>query len=1376
MADGGLRKPMPLTFEGNVAEKWRIFELEFDIYISAAHPEKDDKTKAYILLNLAGTEAIERERSFVYKPEIRDDDDQVTVAAETRENVNTLKTKFREVCNPQSSVILDRHKFNIRAQKQGESVQAYVADLRNKASVCQYGQLKDELIRDRIVCGIQNEATRKILLRGSNDMTLAKAVNLCQIHELSEMYNSELSTGVEVHATGVYKRGARNTNTRGRVTSQAPRGRGRGQPVNKQSSGARYEKTCGKCGCQHTKHDLCPAEGKTCFKCGKHNHFSSTCRTDHVRATAGDRRQQHETRRKIHDLDTDDYEYDPSGSTFVIGSLEVHGVTERDEAHINVSAWDTEVRLKIDTGARCNVLPYNIYRDIEHSHNIRLDTSNPVRLVSYSGDHIRTIGTATIPCTHNEQRHDINFQIVDRPVCALLGLQDSVKLGVVTFNNVQTVKPEVVTNETVHTEVVSEQYLLSQYSDLFDGGLGKLPVEYDMKLDPDIIPVVCPPRRVPVAMQDQVKTELDRMVAKKVIIPVTEPTQWVSPMVAVRKKDKNELRLCIDPRELNNAIQRPHYPMRTIEEIAARIPNAKYFTVLDASEAFYQIPLTESSSYKTTFNSPHGRFRFLRMPYGIKSASEVFQKAMDHLFSGQPCEIIVDDILVWGTTEKEHDIRLLKVLDRAREINLKLKLKKFQFKVKEISYVGHLLTGEGLKPDPDKVRAITDMPEPEDAKAIQRFLGMVVYLAKFIPKLSDIAAPLRQLVTKDAVWQWEEIHKQAFLDIKTAIASPPVLRYYDVKKEVTLTCDASQKGLGAACLQDGVPVAYASRALTQTQQGYAQIEKELLAVVFACNKFYDYVYGRRVTVETDHKPLEIIVKKPLLSAPMRLQKMLMQLQRYDISVVYKKGKDLYIADTLSRAYLTETTPPLGEDEYEVMSVLPISTPRMEQLREVTADDPVLCELSRTIHHGWPDAVRDTHPDVRAFFTFREQLVVHEGVVYKGDRVVVPDKLRHEYISQIHRGHLGAASSILRARDLLYWPNMGQDIDNFVKQCAVCNSVKPHQQKQPMKMHQVPDRPWGILATDLFTWNDQSYLVLTDSYSGWIELNSLNDGTTSRAIIDKLKPHFTRFGTPDELYSDNGPQYSSAEFKQFAKDWQFKHVTSSPGYAQSNGLAEKAVQTAKGMLEKCRRDGSDPYIALLNLRNTPRDAVLKSPAQRLLSRRTKTPIPTSPRLLEPEPLERGDVYNQLVRKRCNQKRFYDRGAQPELPELHSGDTVRLQTTKGYNTKGFVKQHSGDPRSYIVNAGGTDYRRNRKHLLKVNEPRSTTESTPEQIPMMESEARQASTPERQASTPKTTATTRSSQLDSGRPPGTPTTPTVVTRSGRISRPNPRFMDHE
>jgi hypothetical protein len=311
---------------------------------------------------------------------------------------------------------------------------------------------------------------------------------------------------------------------------------------------------------------------------------------------------------------------------------------------------------------------------------------------------------------------------------------------------------------------------------------------------------------------------------------------------------------------LNNAIQRPHHPMRTIEEIAARIPNAKYFTVLDASEAFYQIPLTESSSYKTTCNSPHGRFRFLRMPYGIKSASEVFQKAMDHLFSGQPCEIIVDDILVWGTTEKEHDTRLLKVLDRARAINLKLKLKKFQFKVKEISYVGHLLTGDGLKPDPDKVRAITDMPEPEDAKAIQRFLGMVVYLAKFIPKLSDIAAPLRQLVTKDAVWQWEETHKQAFLDIKTAIASPPVLQYYDVKKDVTLPCDASQKGLGAACLQDGVPVAYASRALTQTQQGYAQIEKELLAVVFACNTFYDYVYGRRITVETDHKPLEIIVK------------------------------------------------------------------------------------------------------------------------------------------------------------------------------------------------------------------------------------------------------------------------------------------------------------------------------------------------------------------------------------------------------------------------------------------------------------------------------------------------------------------------------------
>ena len=263
-----------------------------------------------------------------------------------------------------------------------------------------------------------------------------------------------------------------------------------------------------------------------------------------------------------------------------------------------------------------------------------------------------------------------------------------------------------------------------------------------MKLDPQVKPVIRPPRQIPVSMQEKVKTGLKRMVNIGVIESVTEPTSWVSSFVAVKKKGKDEIRLCIDPRHLNHAIQRQHYPMRTIQDVAARIPNAKFFTVLDASSGFWQIPLDYESSLKTTFNTPYGRYRFCRLPFSIKSASEVFQKAIDHLLEGYPCEVIVDDILVWGsTTEAEHDRNLLKVLDRIREINRKLQWDKCKFKVNEVGYVGHLLTAEGLKPDPEKVRAIVEMKTPENVKDLRRFLGMVRYLSKFVPPLSELALP-----------------------------------------------------------------------------------------------------------------------------------------------------------------------------------------------------------------------------------------------------------------------------------------------------------------------------------------------------------------------------------------------------------------------------------------------------------------------------------------------------------------------------------------------------------------------------------------------------------------------------------------------------------
>lgn len=218
----------------------------------------------------------------------------------------------------------------------------------------------------------------------------------------------------------------------------------------------------------------------------------------------------------------------------------------------------------------------------------------------------------------------------------------------------------------------------------------------------------------------------------------------------------------------------------------------------------------------------------------------------------------------------------------------------------------------------------------------------------------------------------------------------------------------------------------------------------------------------------------------------------------------------------------------------------------------------------------------------------------------------------------------------------------QDIDNATLSCSVCNSTKPHQQKEPLKPHPVPDLPWSIVATDILEWNGKRYQVLVDSYSGWYEVDLLKD-LTSTSVITKLKRHFSVHGSPHTLISDNARQYTSQQFKDFAIQWDFEHVTSSPEFPQSNGLAERAVRSAKQLMEKSKRDGTDVFLNLLNLRNIPRDVQLGSPAQRLMSRQTRTTLPVSKQLLEHITRDTQGVRSQLQKKRLSQKRNYDKSS-------------------------------------------------------------------------------------------------------------------------------------
>ena len=357
-----------------------------------------------------------------------------------------------------------------------------------------------------------------------------------------------------------------------------------------------------------------------------------------------------------------------------------------------------------------------------------------------------------------------------------------------------------------------------------------------------------------------VKAELDRMEKLGVIAKVTKPTDWCSGMVIVPKKG-GQVRICVDLTRLNENVRRERHILPAVEQTLAQLVGAKVFSKLDANSGFWQISLAPQSHHLTTFITPFGRYCFRRLPFGITSVPEHFQRRMSEILAdldGVVC--LMDDVLIYGETQQQHDGRLHKVLQKLQESGLTLNANKCQFSCNQLPFLGQVLTQEGVKADPDNVTALHKVPTPQNVGDIRRFLGMVNQMGKFTPNLAERTKPLRDLLQKESDWIWGPAQQSSFDDLKKLLTSNPVLALYDPSLETIVSADASSFGLGAVLLQkqppgEWKPVAYVSRSLTPTEQRYAQIEKEALAFTWVCEQFSTYLIGLRFHIETDHKPL-----------------------------------------------------------------------------------------------------------------------------------------------------------------------------------------------------------------------------------------------------------------------------------------------------------------------------------------------------------------------------------------------------------------------------------------------------------------------------------------------------------------------------------------
>ena len=757
--------------------------------------------------------------------------------------------------------------------------------------------------------------------------------------------------------------------------------------------------------------------------------------------------------------------------------------------------------------------------------------------------------------------------------------------------------------ERVNTIAINSP--LKDFPDVFDDKIGTLPGTAHFEVDPSVTPVISPTRAVNCNLKPKIKKELADLVEQRVIAPTERATEWLSALVCTPKKN-GDVRICLDPRPLNKALKREHHHLATLKEMLPELAKAKIFSTFDLCHGYWHISLDEDSSYLTTFDTPFGRYRWLRLPFGTKISSEMFQRRLYQAIGDIKGLLnIADDILIYGegdtpeAASQDHDHNLVRFLERCRSVGIKLNPDKCKLQRTQVPFMGHLVTDEGIKPDPEKVKAIIEMPPPTDVEGVFRLCGTINFLKDYIPSLASAMEPIHALKRKDVPFVWTGTKQKAFDRVKELISNLPNLRYYDSEKQLTVQCDASLYELGEVLLQKDVPIAYASRSLRDAETRYSPIEKELLAIVWSLEKFHQYTYARHVHVQSDHKPLEAILRKPLHEVSTCLQRMVMRLQTYDINVTWLAGKKQVLTDTLSRAYIpTDESDNLQDDLSTIHYTQSISVPpeRIAEIQKQSAEDYTLQALCQVISSGWPETASDLPPPVACYFHCHNELSCHDGVILKNDCIIIPSALRKTILEKIHSSHLGITGCRRRAWENVYWPNMTNDIKEYVSLCSTCKSYETANAKEPLIPHDIPDRPWAKLGINLFSLNNQDYLITVDYFSGFFEVEKLKD-TTSMTIITKLKAHFARYGSPEVVVSDNGPQFSCLNFNIFAKKWDFEHRPSSPGNSKANGKAEAAVKVAKNLMKKAIDAKSDVYLALLDLRNTPTQGQETSPAQR-----------------------------------------------------------------------------------------------------------------------------------------------------------------------------------
>ena len=865
------------------------------------------------------------------------------------------------------------------------------------------------------------------------------------------------------------------------------------------------------------------------------------------------------------------------------------------------------VDMELDTGASVTIIPKSMWTDVLASKPVE---RTDIKLRSYSGHEISVIGEAKVQVAYRDQKAVLPVVITGNDGPVLMG-RNWLSVLKLDWGQVKRISLE---------PVDKLDQLRTKYSSLFDGNLGTIKgVTAHLKIKENAVPQFFKPRPVPFALKEKIAEELRRL-EKIGVLEKVEFSDWATPIVPVLKPD-GSVRICGDYKiTINPALDVPEHPMPTADDLFTQLNGGEKFTKLDLSSAYQQVLLDEESRQYVTINTHLGLYRYTRLPFGVASSPAIFQKIMDSVMSGlQGVGGILDDLIITGSNDERHLSNLESALERMSGMGIKLKKEKCVFMKPTVEYFAFVVDRDGIHPSPRKVQAIHDVQVPENPTELKSFLGMVNYYRRFIPDMATLAHPLNGLLSENIPWQWTKQCQEAFAKLKRILQSAPLLAHYDPTKPVRLAVDASSFGLGAVLShlsQDGEekPIAFASRTLSQSEQNYSMIEKEALAIIFGVKKFHQYLFGRRFTLLTDHKPLTYILGPkrgiPALAAS-RPQRWSIQLAAYTYDIEYRASKYHGNADALSRLP-RKTTEEADDWSMEGDQVNRVQIERSpitaSRIREATRGDPILSRVLHFVLHGWPTE-ENTPEELRYYRTKREEFTVEDSCLLRGTRVLIPSKYQKEVLSELHLNHPGMVRMKSLARLHVWWPNLDSDIEQTVRDCPDCQANRC---KTPSKVNNPwiwPTHPWQRLHMDFAgPFNGGMFLIVVDAKCKWMEVVPMSS-TSASSTITALRSLFAIHGLPEEIVADNGPQFVAGEMKDFLKANGVRLCLSSPYHPASNGEAERAVRTFKEAMRVVKNEPGTQTEKLarflLSYRTSPHSATGCPPAEILMGRRLRT---------------------------------------------------------------------------------------------------------------------------------------------------------------------------